>query len=168
MYLIELKEHQNCMALVGRSLLAMLFIMSAFLKMLNWQACLLLLANTGLPMAPQLLAVAVAVELVGGFALMIGVLSRLAALVLIVYLIPVTAIMHNFWAAPPDQAVIALTEFVKNIAIMGGLFLAVAFGPGTHVVREPQANVRNLKEPDRKEKPEEKEDQKPTGLAGAA
>jgi len=62
------------------------------------------------------------VELIGGLALVFGVFPRLAALALFAFLIPATLVGHAFWLAK-DASVFAgqLINFLKNLAIMGGL-----------------------------------------------
>ena len=86
----------------------------------------------GLPAAavPVLLAGAVVVELAGGLALLLGVQTRRAALVLFLYLIPVTLTMHNFWADQGMEQQNQMFHFLKNLAILGGLLEFCARGTG--------------------------------------
>ena len=57
-------------------------------------------------------------------------LTRLAGAGLILFLIPTTLIFHNFWAQSGMEAQNQMAHFLKNIAIMGGLLMLMAFGPG--------------------------------------
>jgi putative oxidoreductase len=67
--------------------------------------------------------------------LVIGWQTRFAALVLLLLMIPVTAIFHNPWAAT-DAALAQqkMIHFLKNLAIMGGLLNVLAFGAGSYSI----------------------------------
>lgn len=75
-------------------------------------------------------AIAVAVELAGGIALLIGWKTRWAAAVLAAFTLVATIIFHNFWAAPAATQMTEYAMFIKNLGLVGGLLLAFAFGPG--------------------------------------
>ena len=71
-----------------------------------------------------------ALELIAGFALAFGILPRLSAIALFVFLVPPTFVSHSFWlaaGAPAFQG--QLINFCKNTAILGGL-LFIAATPG--------------------------------------
>jgi len=106
---------------VSRLLLAFIFIFSGIGKIFGWSATAGYMASKGLPLVPVLLVGAIVVEVVGGLAILFHIYARWAALVLVVYLIPVTLIFHDFWAVPAEQQQIQMIMFLKNLAIMGGL-----------------------------------------------
>jgi putative oxidoreductase len=84
---------------------------------------------------PQVLAVgSIIVEFIGGLALLIGFRARWAALAFVVFLIVITPIFHNFWSVPPTEAMAQQINFIKNIAIIGGMLMVMAFGPGRYSV----------------------------------
>jgi putative oxidoreductase len=117
-------------ALVGRILLAVIFIKSGFGKIGGFESTAGYIASKGLPL-PQLgAAIAIAVELVGGLMLLVGFKARWAALALFVFLIPTTFVFHAFWAVPPEQMAAQQINFLKNVSIMGGMLMVWAFGPG--------------------------------------
>jgi len=66
------------------------------------------------------------VELIGGLALAFGIFPRVAALALIAFLVAATLVGHAFWlAAPGTPAFVGqLINFLKNLAMMGGLCLS--------------------------------------------
>lgn len=70
------------------------------------------------------------VELGGGLALLFGYQARLAAALLALWLVPVTLTFHNFWAfhGPDQQA--QVVNFLKNLAIIGGLLRLASDGAG--------------------------------------
>jgi putative oxidoreductase len=122
------------LALLGRVLLASIFVYSGFGKITDFQGTAGYVANARLPM-PQVLAVgAIIVEFIGGLALLIGFRARWAALAFVVFLIVITPIFHNFWSVPPSEAMAQQTNFIKNIAIIGGMLMVMAFGPGRYSV----------------------------------
>ena len=117
-------------ALIGRILLSIIFIISACAKMFEWNSTVQMLQMVGIPAAPVMLSIATAIELIGGLAVLLGIFSRVAGLILFLYLIPVTLIMHNFWSVGSIQMSIQLVNFLKNLSIMGGLALLAGYGPG--------------------------------------
>ena len=121
-------------ALLGRVLLASIFVYSGFGKITAFQGTVGYIAGAGLPMAQVLAVGAIVVEFIGGLALLIGFRARWAALAFVVFLIIITPIFHNFWSAPEAQAISQQTNFIKNIAIIGGMLMVVAFGPGRYSV----------------------------------
>ena len=118
--------------LAGRSLLAAPFVLSGYGKIGAFAGTAGVMAGKGLPMVEVLLALAIVIELGGGLALVIGWKARWAALALIVFTALATLVFHNFWAVPADQAMMQQISFMKNLSIIGGLLLLVAFGPGRY------------------------------------
>lgn len=122
---------------VGRILIALIFLLSGFGKLTGFAGTAGYMASK-MPMSGTLidllLVITIIVELGGGIALVLGWKARLAALVFFLWLIPVTLLFHNFWAAPADQAMIQQIMFLKNLAIMGGMLLIMANGPGPYSV----------------------------------
>ena len=55
-------------------------------------------------------------------------------IMIFLFLIPTTLVFHNFWASPPEQLVAQRTNFLKNLAIMGGMLMVWAFGPGRYAL----------------------------------
>ena len=88
----------------------------------------------GISAVTPLLAAALAIELIGVVCLLAGYQARLAALVLCMYLCIVSVMFHNFWSHSAGQSemaqMIAQTEFLKNMGIVGGLLMIAAHGPG--------------------------------------
>ena len=112
-------------ATLGRVLMSIIFLLSGYMKVTHLSGM-----AAQIHMSPALLGLAAAVELAGGLSLLLGLGSRIGALALVVFLIPTTLMFHNFWAAPPDHQQEQMVNFLKNLAIMGGLLVVVAFGPG--------------------------------------
>lgn len=116
--------------LVGRILIALIFVMAGFSKVGSFDGTVGYIASKGLPM-PQFLAVcAVLVELGGGILLIVGRNARLAATALFVFTAMTALFFHNFWAVPPAEAQNEMINFMKNISMMGGLLYIVVHGSG--------------------------------------
>ena len=122
----------NPLALIGRVLLAWLFIPAGWGKLgAGFAGTAGYIASKGLPM-PELLAWgAIAVELLAGIALLIGFKTRWAALLLALFTLGAAVFFHNYWAVPAEQVMVQTLMFNKNIAIAGGLLVVAALGGGT-------------------------------------
>jgi putative oxidoreductase len=121
---------QATAALVGRLLLAYMFIIAGWGKIGGFEGTVGYIASKGLPL-PNVLAMAtIALELVAGIALAVGFKARWAALALAIFTVLASVIFHAYWAVPADQVRVQTLMFNKNLAITGGLLLVFAFGPG--------------------------------------
>jgi putative oxidoreductase len=119
-------------ALVGRILLAILFLKSGWGKIGGFEQTAAMMASKGIPMAQVALIVTIVVELGAGILLVIGYKARWAALAIAAWLVPVTLMFHGFWAVPADQVMNQTNHFFKNVAIFGGMLMVFAFGPGRY------------------------------------
>lgn len=117
-------------ALLGRILLAIVFIMSGFDKIGGFEGTVGYIASKGLPMPQVLAALTILVELGGGILLVVGWKARWAALALAVFCLLAAFIFHNFWAMPEAEKMAQSTSFWKNVTIAGGMLMVFAFGPG--------------------------------------
>ena len=117
-------------ALVGRILLAIMFITSGFSKIGGFEGTAGYIASKGLPMPQVLAALTIAVELGGGILLVIGWKARWAALALAAFVLLAAFLFHNFWAMPEAQKMAQSQSFWRNVTIAGGMLMVFAFGPG--------------------------------------
>jgi putative oxidoreductase len=125
-----LDSFKSPLALTGRILLALMFVMSGFGKLGNVAGTAGYIASGGLPF-PSLLAVLVGVlELFGGLALALGFKARWAALALGVFTVLASVLFHKFWAVAPEQQFVQQLMFMKNLAVAGGMFVVAALGAG--------------------------------------
>ena len=116
--------------LLGRLLITYIFATSGIAKVFSWSGNVAYMSTRHLPFISALLAVAAFVELAGSICLITGYRARIAAVVMFLYMIAVTLLFHNYWAANPNLAGIQETHFRKNLAIMGGLLMLAYGGPG--------------------------------------
>jgi putative oxidoreductase len=116
--------------LAGRILLASIFLMSGYGKIGGFAGTAGYMASKGLPMVEVLLAITIVIELAAAAMIIAGFKARLGATALLLWMIPVTFIFHNFWAMPADQQQIQSIMFMKNLGLMGGMLYIMAFGSG--------------------------------------
>jgi putative oxidoreductase len=117
-------------SVVGRLLLALMFILSGFGKLGNIEGTAAFVASGGLP-APTFLAIAVGVlELFGGLALVVGYQVRLVGLALALFTVAASIVFHAWWSAPAAQQYVTQLLFMKNISVAGGMLLISALGAG--------------------------------------
>lgn len=117
-------------SLAGRVLIALIFVLSGFLKLTDTVGTAGYIASKGLPIANVLAVVAGVVEIAGGASLILGLKTRWGALLLAAYLIPVTLIFHNPAGLEGMAAQMEKVQFMKNLAIFGGLLAVAALGAG--------------------------------------
>jgi putative oxidoreductase len=127
--------------LIGRILMSAVFLISGFFKVAGYSQVVGYAAAKGLPLAGVAIACAAAVELLGGIAILIGFKTRIVPWVLFLYLVPATMIFHNFWALQGMEQQDNMIHFMKNLAIMGGLLILAANGPGAYSVDERSARA---------------------------
>lgn len=117
-------------ALVGRVLLGWLFFINAWPRLSGMGGFTKYLTGLGVP-APEAMAwIATLVELIGGAALIVGVSARYAALGLAIYTVITIVLAHRYWELPAAQQMGQYFNFLKNLAITGGLLLLFVTGAG--------------------------------------
>lgn len=88
-------------------------------------------ARHGVPLPDLLVPVSGVIALVGGLSVLLGFQTRIGAWLLVLFLVPVTVMMHNFWASTdsPTQQ-IERAMFLKNLTMLGGALVLSYFGAG--------------------------------------
>jgi putative oxidoreductase len=121
-------------ALVARILMSAIFLLSGFAKLTDAAGTQAYMNSVGVPYADILVWVAGAAEVLGGLALLLGFMTRIGALGLFLFLIPTTLYFHAFWNMEGAEAKMQMVNFMKNLAIMGGLLAINAWGPGRYSI----------------------------------
>ena len=106
--------------LLARWLISVIFVTSVLSKIFSWGGNIEYMRSKGSPAISILLAGALLIEGAGSLCLISGLFARRAALIMFLYMIPVTAFFHDFMSV----------NFQKNLGIMGGLLMIAAHGPG--------------------------------------
>lgn len=130
-------------ALLGRILISAIFIVSGFAKLTDPAGAMGYMTSAGVPHSDVLVYVAGCAELLGGLAILFGFLTRLASLGLFTFLIITTYFFHHFWDLSGAEAKTQMVNFMKNLAILGGLLTLFAHGPGRYSI---DARLRRPKE----------------------
>src|SRR5208337_1495314 len=120
-----MKSIDSVGALVGRFLIAFIFIGSGLQKFTHPDMMIQYMTLGRVPWPGVSLYLAAIVEVGGGFALFLGVRTRSAALLLFLFLIPTTILFHVVPGDPMNRI-----EMLKNMAIMGGLLMVATQGGG--------------------------------------
>ncbi len=123
-------QTQNLFSLVGRILIALLFVPAGWGKIAGFAGTVGYISSKGVPLPEVCAALAIAAELGLGLLLLVGWQARWAALGLAVFTVVISFIFHNYWAVPEAQVMAQRLNFFKNMAISGGLFAFAAFGAG--------------------------------------
>lgn len=126
--LCDLTKHFG--PLVGRILMALIFLVSAYGKIMGFDQIIDAMMSRGMPMTQALLTCAIVIEVVAGTLLIIGWKTEYAALALLIFLIPATLYFHNYWTYPPDQVRNQRNHFMKNLTIGGALIFVMGMGAG--------------------------------------
>jgi len=121
---------RSYLPLLGRILLGLIFVMSGMTKITGFEATQQQMASQGMPLTAFLLVGAIVLEIGGGLSVILGLWARVGAAALFLFLIPATLIFHTDFS---DQT--QMIMFLKNLSIMGGLLLLMAFGSGAYRVQ---------------------------------
>ena len=117
------------LAFAGRQLFAVMFIIASAGHFTS--GTIALAAQHGVPMASLLVPASGLVALAGGLSLLFGYRAKLGAWLLVLFLVPVTFTIHNFWAvSDPMMFQIQLTMFMRNVMLIGGALLVAYYGAG--------------------------------------
>ncbi len=114
---------------LGRVLLSVIFILSGLGKLPHFQGVAGMMAAKGIPLASVALVITLFIEIGGGLMVLTGYKAKYAALVIALWLIPVTLAFHHFWGIPAEQQQEQMINFLKNVAIMGGLLVLAYASP---------------------------------------
>ena len=120
---------KQLIVLLGRFFFAAIFLMFGlghFSKQMIGYA-----ASQGMPLASIAVPVSGLIALAGGLSILLGYRANLGAWLIVLFLVPVTFMMHKFWAvADPMMAQMQMAMFMKNISMLGGALLISQYGAG--------------------------------------
>src|ERR1035437_1057326 len=85
----------------------------------------------GVPFASILVPLSGLIAIAGGLSITLGYKAKTGAWLIVIFLIPVTLMMHAFWKETDTmQRQMQMTNFMKNISMLGAAFLIAYFGAG--------------------------------------
>ncbi|MFT5220979.1 MAG: putative oxidoreductase [Planctomycetota bacterium] len=118
----------NLSTLVGRGLISIMFILAGYGKIVGYEGTQGYMESVGVP--GMLLPAVIALELLGGIAVLVGYQTRIAAFLLAGFTLLTAIIFHTDFAQPMQQII-----FMKNLAISGAFMLLFVHGPGAWALK---------------------------------
>jgi putative oxidoreductase len=120
--------------LAARILLVVLFLVFGWGKLTGYSGTVGYMAQTGAPIPPVAALVAIAVEFFVSIAVVLGVWTGPLAVLLALYTLATAFIGHHYWTMTGDDQYANMTNFYKNISIIGGFFLLYVTGAGKYSI----------------------------------
>lgn len=128
--MLTIPIHPDLTLLIGRVLIAALFLQSGFTKPFAWERAMDEIAGFGMPRSSALLAASLAVQILGGLSLAAGAFTAIGALALLAFMAPATFWVHGFWRYSGSAREHHAMGFFQNLTMSGGLVVILASGPG--------------------------------------
>lgn len=129
--------------LMGRIFLSAIFIFEAIDSTLYFDKTQRIMTQYGLTWNQDLLLYgAIFLLYLGGILVLLGYRATLGAMLLLLYWVPVTFLVHDFWNSPKEELRLESILFMKNMAIIGGLLMLVGKGSGRYSMRRLLATTR--------------------------
>ena len=120
---------QGAVVVLGRFFYVLIFLMAGPFHFSRQEVAYA--AAQGVPLASILVPFSGVLAFAGGLSILLGYRAKLGAWLIVVFLVPVTVMMHNFWAVhDPMMAQVHMAMFMKNVAMLGGALLISQFGAG--------------------------------------
>ena len=114
---------------LGRLLYSLIFVVAGFGHFTHQEIAYA--AAQGIPFAGVLVPLSGVLAIVGGLSILLGFHGKLGAWLLVLFLLPVTFTMHNFWAVKdPMMQQIQMAMFLKNISMLGSALFFTQIGTG--------------------------------------
>jgi putative oxidoreductase len=114
---------------VGRALFSAIFLMAAPGHFSS--ETIAYGASHGVPLASLAVPLSGVLCFLGGASVLLGYKARIGGALLVIFLVPVTLMIHRFWGLPdPAAAELQRIMFMKNVAMLGGALLIMYFGAG--------------------------------------
>lgn len=115
---------------IARLAMSCIFAWGTYRKLANWQETKESMRSKGIKSVTLLLPIAIIFQIFGILSLIFGVVIRIGSICLIVFTLPATIKMHNFWKLEGEENIAEKAHFFKDIAIIGGLLLFIVTGAG--------------------------------------
>ena len=117
--------------LLGRVLYSYLFITSGIGHLKSPKMMAGYAKSKGLPAAEFLVIASGLLEITGAVLIALGFYAQLGGWLIVLFLVPVSFTMHNFWTLKDPQAKMHdMVNFNKNMALLGAALLIAYFGSG--------------------------------------
>jgi putative oxidoreductase len=124
----------NAVILVARLLLAALYLIFGWRKLMDYPGTVSRMVQDGAPMPALASVIAIFMELPVAFAIAVGAFTRPLAALLALYTLGTALIAHRYWTVTGPHKVDSMEEFYKNLSIMGGFLLLYITGAGKYSI----------------------------------
>ncbi|MCF7200713.1 DoxX family protein [Pseudomonas oligotrophica] len=124
------ENQKSGIILLARVLLMLLFVVSGWSKLVGFSGTSAYLASLGVPAPMLAAAVAVIMEFFVAILLLLGFYTRPLAFLFALFTLGTALIGHDFWNMVDAERAANMTQFMKNLSIVGGLLLLGVTGPG--------------------------------------
>lgn len=126
---------------IGRFFYSLIFILAGFNHFNSGSVSYA--AAQGVPFADILVPLSGVLALAGGLSVLFGYHTRMGAIVLLFFLVPVTMLMHNFWTlADPLAFQAQMVHFLKNLALIGAAIIFAFYGAGPISIDKKMAKTK--------------------------
>ena len=131
----------NYIPLIGRILFSTIFMYSSIANFSDYYIYEATLK--GIPSSYILVPLVGVFELLGGLSILTGFMAKWGAWLIILILLPVTLIMHDFWnIEDPVRHQYVLMTFMRNLSIIGAALMISFFGAGPYSFDEYKARLK--------------------------
>lgn len=124
----------DLLLLIGRIGMGWLMLASGYGKFMNIAGTTGYFTNLGFPSPGTMVWLVGGAELVLGAALILGIATRYAAIATFIFVLIATATAHRYWTYPAPAQGAQYTQFLKNLAIMGGALYIFVTGSGRFAI----------------------------------
>ncbi len=117
----------NIAILVGRIIVGIFYLYNGINHFIKFGPMTEYAKFKGVPLAEVGVVVSGLLLLVAAFAIILGIFPEIGVASLVLFFLPVTFMMHNFWVVPQEQQMAEIINFSKNMALMGSalMFLGI-------------------------------------------
>ena len=112
--------------LIGRIVVGLYYIMSGFNHFSKKEMMTGYVKSKNVPLPGLAVIVSGLLLLLGGLSILLGYQTLIGIILVLVFLVPTSFIMHRFWSAPEEQKMHEMINFMKNMALIGYTLMLLA------------------------------------------
>lgn len=121
---------QDILSLIGRVLISITFLWASYEKITHWNQTVTYMKSKNIPQLNIVLPVGIGLKIVGSLLVFLGWYAHLGALLLLIVCIPSLIYTHDWWKKRSPDRELEKVFFLKDVAIIGGIFMILALGAG--------------------------------------
>ena len=135
---------RDILELLGRIFISFIFLYQAYVYIDDFGATREAMLDYGITWQQNFwLVSAIFVQIIGGILILIGYRISFGAVLLLLYWVPFTFVVHSFWNDDLAHRQLESVHFIKNLSIIGGLLMVLVNGSkGKYSVRRLFATAR--------------------------